>query len=1118
MRQIPIETIPLLADCHCARCTGTCASVTRCESVPTAMGKGMRMFNANYSAKIVLAMHALCSISIVCAQEIGAGQDRPATTPAARELVELGARFLVRGQKASWSPDGTRLVFSRPDNTQQHGLGILDLNSQKTTALVDEGRNPAWSPGDGKWIAFERGTGNEQAVWVVDPKGKEQKKLCDGKFPYWNRDGKTLYFYSPVDKSLMQIVVGGETIAPAKIMDIPEPTPAVSPDGRLIAYRSGQQLFVVDRESGRVTGSYVLPSSVGFSTAFSPNGHYLAFGSAEQRGMRGLWILDVETGEATRLTTTASTVPAWSRDGANLTFVVNSPTTRELWMIGTESLMNAKLPRVTIKALSTPSGNDLEEMSQFLMTMEQRKTSAQADYQRQSQRLLEDYRHQTAITDVAIREIAGRILELDTERQSAAYSQAFQVMLPERIRTLATMDESEQQVFVNEVKSILAGKDPTELTVNDVMMARNVGGVLVSSGREKSAMEAYRAFSEILARSTDRSVASYRQRYLDAELKKLAIIGSPMKMVGTTVRGEQPFDWEAYRGKLVLVDFWATWCPPCRAELPNMKRCYEIYRDAGFEIVGISLDRDRSALEKYLEDQQVPWENLHEKDGGGKHPIATHYGITSIPTMYLVDREGKIVSTNARSSRLVSLLSDRLGSPLELAKQAAEQQNWKKTAELAQHAFNSSSTINTCLALGASQLMAGDTKGYETTCRNTIDRYARHENHFVRSKVIHLCTLASNSALQQQTVSDILQSLPTESDNAAIRLSRGMLLYRLGRFDDALSQLPSEGDLLRLPLSLLFQAMGHYQLGNHEEAEKFLSAARIEVANQIPSPQGDPIPDYMPARWAAWGMVDLVRREAEAMLSGKATGAEEKVIHLIASGELSKAVEEMKNIVDKNPRNIDFRIQRVNLAMRAKQWRTAAEDLIVIAEEDPTDSIGWLRAAVVLALAGNHKSHADYCQKMLTQFADSENVSSIEQVIKASLLVPDSMDVQRLPLKELKQKLDTNQTDANFAPWGWSTCALAEYRRGNFDGVLQCVNSAENEPPYKNNLRVQSLCLFLKAIALYSKNQPAEARKSYESGMRLLRQRQNEHRATNTWHHDDLISEILENEARAALK
>jgi thiol-disulfide isomerase/thioredoxin len=106
-----------------------------------------------------------------------------------------------------------------------------------------------------------------------------------------------------------------------------------------------------------------------------------------------------------------------------------------------------------------------------------------------------------------------------------------------------------------------------------------------------------------------------------------------------------------FKGKVLLVDFWATWCPPCRAEVGPLVTVYNKYKDKGFEIVGISFDKERADLDKFVQENKMEWPHYFD----GKHwenEVGPTYGIQSIPTMYLLDGEGKVITTELRDGKL----------------------------------------------------------------------------------------------------------------------------------------------------------------------------------------------------------------------------------------------------------------------------------------------------------------------------------------------------------------------------------------------------------------------------------------------------------------------------------
>lgn len=156
-------------------------------------------------------------------------------------------------------------------------------------------------------------------------------------------------------------------------------------------------------------------------------------------------------------------------------------------------------------------------------------------------------------------------------------------------------------------------------------------------------------------------VAVIRKTLTSDEAKKIAaeldplgalreLLDKPLVVSGRTTAGKShsTADW---KGKVVLVDFWATWCGPCNAEIPRVKELYKTYHPKGLEIVGVDCDSDDDTVNSFVKDKDMSWTQLREESQSEKqpwHPLATQYGVNGIPTMFLIDKKGTLRFVDAR--------------------------------------------------------------------------------------------------------------------------------------------------------------------------------------------------------------------------------------------------------------------------------------------------------------------------------------------------------------------------------------------------------------------------------------------------------------------------------------
>lgn len=356
---------------------------------------------------------------------------------------------------------------------------------------------------------------------------------------------------------------------------------------------------------------------------------------------------------------------------------------------GEEAAAEAKdeKPEEEVDPYKVPEGASVEELGEFISGIKKMRPRSLPDFKKMQNAIIEgavamrgadgltDEQEEQAITDQLgalkmlsryeresrqkLQDLAKELLEHPKE---AIARRAKFVLFEAKVMTVAQLDADGQRELVSELRELVDGKLDRDGYGLAAGLARSIG----YTDNTEIAAELYEEMSSWMEASEDKQIKTRAPKMLGAA-RRLRLPGNFMEVMGTTADGDE-FDWSAYRGKVVLVDFWASWCGPCLAEIPNMKRALKGYGEKGFAIVGVNLDDREGAYQKLVKDREIDWVNLRsEKDGekGWDHPLATYYGVSGIPTAILVDKDGKVLSLRARGRALDELLEEQLGPPIE---------------------------------------------------------------------------------------------------------------------------------------------------------------------------------------------------------------------------------------------------------------------------------------------------------------------------------------------------------------------------------------------------------------------------------------------------------------------
>ncbi len=572
----------------------------------------------------------------------------------------------------AWSPDGRRVATGSDDGTIKIWDATLEGQALSTHKFNNWVVNSvSWSP-DGHQLAAAFLT---FTVEIWDPLTSEELVLLKGHTGRvwevaWERDGTRLATASMDRTVKIWDASGGPALLTFRGHTSQVCRVAWSPDGTKLASRSSDCIIIWNATNGEVVLTLPTEGGARQPVAWSPDVRCLA--AAGAHGQIIVW--DTSTGEI--LTTLSSATSgefsvAWNPDGRQL---ATGGRDVQVWDV------NEGRPVFSTRGRADSVG--LHASTAIAWTLDGRRIAwgrmdgaiSVLDAATGDETLVLRA-HEAQILSVAWspdgRQLASAACDgtakvwdasVGYELESQFNARAEECLsLHDAIRVFPGASPGQQRHTLADVVTHLATKAKNGLTSEDVALALATARILEDADNEELTPTAYRSFADLLTECQDDELTAHAWM-LDGIARRLTLLGKEIELKGTALDGAK-FDWVAYRGKFVFVHFWATTSGTCRAEIPYIRKNYELYHDCGFEVLSISTDQDRRDLKEFLAEEPLPWAVLHDGDSEARDSMFVHYGVTRVPTALLVDKEGKVVSLHASGGELDALLDKLLGPP-----------------------------------------------------------------------------------------------------------------------------------------------------------------------------------------------------------------------------------------------------------------------------------------------------------------------------------------------------------------------------------------------------------------------------------------------------------------------
>ncbi len=259
---------------------------------------------------------------------------------------------------------------------------------------------------------------------------------------------------------------------------------------------------------------------------------------------------------------------------------------------------------------------------------------------------------QYSAMQTAIRDASKQLTVVLKDKNLPRYKQAQLDSMSSSLLLATFFGEEARAKVVEQLKQML--KERETLSIEDVQMATFAAANLELNPNKKDARDIYALLEQLLTTDKREEMQSMRIN-LQSSIRRIDLLGKKFEIEYKDIQNKL-IKTEDFAGKFVIVDFFASWCQPCLSEVPRLKKYAAKYKDKGLEVLAISLDETREALDKYLASAELPWKVIHDNAADPFERLQLKFGVAALPTVLLLNKEGTVVSLEARGAELDRLM------------------------------------------------------------------------------------------------------------------------------------------------------------------------------------------------------------------------------------------------------------------------------------------------------------------------------------------------------------------------------------------------------------------------------------------------------------------------------